>query len=143
MAQTCHSISRRAVSDLLWRQQFGDRAGGGATGGRLSLATTYSANFEGRNIRITGSLHSTGIEPATNVSVSFEVPEPMEVVAGTLSQGTCAIENLRKITCTRATLAPGAPADLTVDVRSSEPGTFIGHFSRDRDQRWIARQQHR
>ena len=91
--------------------------------------TTYSANFEGRNIRITGSLHSTGIEPATNVSVSFEVPEPMEVVAGTLSQGTCAIENLRKITCTRATLAPGAPADLTVDVRSSEPGTFIGRFS--------------
>ena len=90
--------------------------------------TSYSADFVGRTIRINSSVYSAGIDVATNVSVSFEVPAPVEVVGATLNGGACALDNPRKITCTRATLAPGTPADISVDVRSAEPGTFVGHF---------------
>jgi len=91
-------------------------------------STSYSADFVGRTIRINSSVYSAGIDAATNLKVSFEVPAPVEVVSATLNGGTCALDNSRKVSCTRAALAPGTPADISVDVRSAEPGTFVGHF---------------
>ena len=92
-------------------------------------STTSSAVFEGQTARVTSSISSVGIEASASVSVTLDVPAPAEVVSGTLEQGSCAVTNARRLTCTRASLPVGTAAQIAVDVRSVEPGTVVGRFT--------------
>ena len=68
-----------------------------------------------------------GVGSKTNLACRGRAP--VEVVGASLIGGTCTLDNPRKITCTRATLAETTSANISVDVRSSEAGTFVGHFT--------------
>ena len=138
------SFNLTADDDAIGAKQYGTVLVVARQAVDVSLGwTSSSANFVGRNIRITASLHSAGIDVATNVSVSLEVPAPVEVVAVHAQPG-----RLRHRECSQDHLyardaRAGAGCARKFRRRRAQRGTRHVHrtFHRDGDQRRLARKQ--
>jgi hypothetical protein len=81
---------------------------------------------DGQNVPVSGRIVSTGALPATNVVLNFTIPAPAHVLGATLDGGTCSVTDNRTVRCTRTSIPRDTFVNFMVDVRSNEPGDFVG-----------------
>ena len=67
-----------------------------------------------------------GIDPATDVGLSDQLPDGLTVVGTDAGGGTCGVEN-KVLSCTRSKLDNGAAWTVTLRVRASSAGAFTLH----------------
>jgi uncharacterized repeat protein (TIGR01451 family) len=88
------------------------------------LAVTKSAStdtvFPGAILTYTLTVRNGGPSTATGVVLTDTLPEGAVFMRASPSQGTC--ERGTTVTCTLGTLANGATARVTLDVRATRPG---------------------
>ena len=87
--------------------------------GDLAIEVADSADPATTGAELVYGLQVTnaGPETATGVTVETTVPNEVDLISATPSQGTCDIQGSRKVTCTLGSLTAGQT--VTIDIRTS------------------------
>ena len=91
----------------------------------LGLERTVTPNpaGTGQEVTITDTVTNGGPAPATGVVLTETLPEGVDFVSATPSQGICTL-NGRVVTCTLGTIPPGGSATARIVVRTRSTGEF-------------------
>ncbi|WP_257461735.1 OmpA family protein [Archangium lipolyticum] len=90
----------------------------------VNLTESEDPATQGTSHTYTAQVNNAGPSTATNVSVSFPIPEGSTFVSAEGPGWTCA-EAAGTVTCTRPSLPPGSAPDITIQVNpSSTSGTL-------------------
>jgi len=92
----------------------------------LSITKSDSADpvTEGAQFAYAIEVQNAGPDPATNVTVSDDLPEELDLVAATPSQGGACATGGAKITCNLGTVVSGGTATVTLQVIAKKAGTI-------------------
>jgi hypothetical protein len=93
------------------------------------VPSVVNAQIEGTPLVVSADIWSLGTNDAANVRAALEVPVGLRVTSATLAQGSCALDNERRITCQLVALARNASSRMTVIVASDAPAWYTGTFT--------------
>jgi uncharacterized repeat protein (TIGR01451 family) len=68
------------------------------------------------------TVSNNGTDPATEVEVVDMLPNEVEFVSATPSQGTCETQGAKRVNCALGTIAPGGSATVQIRVRAIRDG---------------------
>jgi uncharacterized repeat protein (TIGR01451 family) len=89
----------------------------------ISQTIDPSTVHVGETALVTLGATDHGLDPATQVAISDELPDGLTVVGTDAGGGTCGVEN-RLLTCTRSKLDTGATWTVALRVQANAAGAF-------------------
>jgi uncharacterized repeat protein (TIGR01451 family) len=100
----------------------------------LSLTKSDSPDPVGEDATLTYTLEvqNGGPDPATNVTVTDDLPSQVDPVSANASAGTCEIQG-KKVTCDLGTLGSGGSATVTIQVSPKKAGQITNTASVESD----------
>jgi uncharacterized repeat protein (TIGR01451 family) len=96
----------------------------------LSIDKTDSADpvTTGSQFTYSIAVSNAGPDPATNVTVTDDLPNEVDFVSATVpsyTEGTCDVQGQRKVTCTLGAIASGGSGSVSIVVRARKAGTAV------------------
>jgi uncharacterized repeat protein (TIGR01451 family) len=93
----------------------------------LSVAKSDSADpvTVGSQFEYTVTVANAGPEAATAVSLADTLPNEVDFVSATASQGICELQGSKRVNCELGTIAAGANATATLRVIAARAGTAV------------------